>query len=263
MSTALYYSTGTGNSLWVARTLADQLDDDASLISLTAKAGSEPSGAECVGLIFPVYIWGVPGRILRFLDTSAARMQPEYLFAIAVNGGQVANTLAQLRKALARQGRTLNAGWEVTTPSNYIPWGGPGSQDEQRQCLAAAEDKIRTIAGHVKQRASLPVELGVLWQRIVFSGIVHPLSAKHVHHMDGRFRADEKCNQCGTCQKVCPTENITLPEGKPVWNSRCEQCFACLQWCPQEAIQYGAKTPQYERYHHPDVTLKDLLRSRG
>jgi hypothetical protein len=32
-----------------------------------------------------------------------------------------------------------------------------------------------------------------------------------------------------------------------------------LQWCPQEAIQYGEKTVRYQRYHHPEVILKDML----
>ena len=63
--------------------------------------------------------------------------------------------------------------------------------------------------------------------------------------MDKQFRVDDKCNQCGICGKVCPSENITMQEGKPVWNHHCEQCFACLQWCPKKAIQYGKRTVKY------------------
>lgn len=44
------------------------------------------------------------------------------------------------------------------------------------------------------------------------------------------------------------------------WLNHCEQCLACIQWCPQEALQYGKKTPAYERYHHPEIKLQDLLR---
>ena len=53
--------------------------------------------------------------------------------------------------------------------------------------------------------------------------------------------------------------NIEMVNERPAWLHRCEQCFACLQWCPQEAIQYGKKTVKYPRYHHPEVTLKDML----
>jgi hypothetical protein len=34
--------------------------------------------------------------------------------------------------------------------------------------------------------------------------------------------------------------------------------MACIQWCPEQAIQYGTKTAAYERYHNPEVTVKDM-----
>lgn len=260
--TTIYYYTGTGNSLWAARTLAENIDN-AEILSL-AEIGEDTltNTPTCLGLVFPVHIWGVPVRVLRFLEASSARMHPEYLFAVAVNGGQVANTLVQLRKVLAAKGKTLSAGWEITMPSNYIPWGGPGPQELQQKRFKAAEQKLRTIAKHISNHENCPVETGPLWQRLIFSGFAYPMSFPHIHQMDQKFWVDEKCNHCEICQKVCPAGNITLQDGKPVWNQRCEQCFACLQWCPQEAIQYGKKTPRYERYHHPEITLKGMLHDR-
>nr|HOO46661.1 EFR1 family ferrodoxin [Deltaproteobacteria bacterium] len=78
--------------------------------------------------------------------------------------------------------------------------------------------------------------------------------------MDKAFWTDDRCNACGICLKVCPAENITLEEERPRWHHRCHQCFACLQWCPQKAIQYGKRTLKYERYHHPDIVVKDVLK---
>jgi len=56
-----------------------------------------------------------------------------------------------------------------------------------------------------------------------------------------------------------------MKNDKPSWIHQCEQCLACIQWCPQEAIQYGKKTVRYQRYHHPEITLKNMLEqaSRG
>ena len=85
------------------------------------------------------------------------------------------------------------------------------------------------------------------------------MSFRQVQKMDRSFRADNKCNGCAICSKICPANNIEMVNEKPVWLHRCEQCFACLQWCPQEAIQCGKKTAKYPRYHHPEVTLKDML----
>jgi ferredoxin len=146
-------------------------------------------------------------------------------------------------------------------PSNYIPWGGPGSVEEQQRRFEATREKLTRIAGYVSRRERRPVEKGPLWQRIAFTPL-YRMSFAQLSKMDRSFWADDRCNHCGICVKVCPAQNISMQEGKPAWNHRCEHCFACLQWCPQESIQYGKKTVRYARYHHPDVQLQDVLKTR-
>lgn len=119
----------------------------------------------------------------------------------------------------------------------------------------------RLIAAELGNATLHPMSLmekGPLWQRIVFTAL-YKLTFNMIPKMDGDFWVDEKCNGCTICAKVCPVGNITMSADKPVWSHRCEQCLACIQWCPKEAIQYGKKTPNYERYHHPEVTLKDIV----
>jgi ferredoxin len=146
-------------------------------------------------------------------------------------------------------------------PSNYIPWGGPGPAEKQSARFTDANKKIVKIVPLIKEKKELPVERGPLWQRTLFS-VFYAMSFSRVPKMDRSFRVDEKCNNCEICKNVCPADNIAIDGGKPLWNHRCEQCFACLQWCPQQAIQYGKKTPGYERYHHPEVVLKDIIKKR-
>lgn len=259
MTTVIYYFTGTGNSLWVARKLADTLGSTEVVPMSGHQDKTRRIVPETVGLIFPVYIWGVPAPVIRFVNTLEI-LERGYFFAVAVNGGQVSNTLVQLKKIIARNGMNLSAGFQIKMPSNYIPWGGPGPKERQLELFRLAHEKISHIAGLVKKKAVLPVEKGPLWQRILFTAI-YKISFSKVPGMDRSFWSDKKCNACGICAKVCPVENIVMAEGKPAWNHRCEQCLACLQWCPQEAIQYGNKTPGYERYHHPEIALKDVLKS--
>jgi len=258
MDATLYYYTGTGNSLWTARKIAEALGG-ADLVSIPQIKDEtvEPS-AKTVGLVFPVYIWGVPAPIIRFVRKMKGA-KPEYLFAVAVNGGQVSNTLVQLKRLMAENGLALSSGFGVKTPSNYIPWGGPGPKEKLDKLFESAGRKITKLAADVKERKVLPVEKGPLWQRLLFTRLYN-MSLPRVPEMDKRFWTDGKCDGCGICVKVCPASNVALKDGKPLWNHRCEQCFACLQWCPKEAIQYGKKTPQYQRYHHPEVKLKDVIK---
>ncbi len=258
METAIFYYTGTGNSLWVARTLAEGLGG-AEVISISDWMREKKTiSSKTIGIIFPVHMWGVPEPVIKFIS-ALKPLSADYIFAAAVDAGQVANTLVQLSRILKKNGMKLASGFEIQLPSNYIPWGGPGPKEKQQERFGAASRKIAGMISSIKNREVRPVEKGPLWQRGVFS-LLYQVSFKQVPKMDKSFWVDEKCNHCGICSKVCPAENIKMVEGKPVWDHRCEQCLACIQWCPQTAIQYGKKTPGYERYHHPEVGVGEMVR---
>jgi ferredoxin len=257
MKTDIYFYSGTGNSLWAARRLAEELGDtDVHPIAKIEKVLPDVSGT-AIGLVFPVHIWGVPRKMLQFVDLLPVDLS-KYYFAVAVNGGQVAATLLQLRKVMVGKGINLSAGYDLVMPSNYIPWGGPGPEEKMNLRFSRADEKIKRIAGEIAQGKVIAVEKGPLWHNVLFSWL-YKMSVNHVVEMDKSFHVDEKCSSCGICEKICPAGNIVMPDGKPVWRHKCEQCMACIQWCPREAIQYGKKTHLYKRYHHPEVTLNEIL----
>lgn len=80
------------------------------------------------------------------------------------------------------------------------------------------------------------------------SGIVN-----HVFYSMGirtaAFKADDKCNGCGKCVRVCPLNNLSLVNDLPVWGKTCTHCMACIAYCPTEAIEYGKKSAGKPRYH--------------
>jgi NAD-dependent dihydropyrimidine dehydrogenase PreA subunit len=256
MKTVIFYYTGTGNSLWSARLLAERLGD-ANVVPMKHSDALAAGEAEAVGFVFPVHMWGIPAPVMRFIEKLSLR-PGTYLFALAVNAGQVSRTLLQLRGVLAGRGLMLAAGFSIVLPSNYIPWGGPGPAERQNSRFAEARLKITGAAAVIAERQSGPVEKGPLWQRVVFTAI-YKMTFKQVHKMDKDFWCDDRCNSCGICVQACPARNIELKKDRPAWQHNCEQCLACIQWCPQEAIQFGKKTPAYERYHHPEISLKDII----
>ena len=121
--TRLYYYTGTGNSLWAARQLAERLDGPVELVSLGTDYTLPGVDCDRIGLVFPVHMWGLPRRVVEFIR----QLKPLpncYFFALALNAGQVAGTLLQLEKLLARQNNVLGSGFGLSSPSNYILWNG-------------------------------------------------------------------------------------------------------------------------------------------
>ena len=257
VKTDLFFYTGTGNSLWAARTAAQELGNAEIKPLLWITGNPVQIRGDAVGIIFPVHIWGLPQRVIEFIH----RLPPDtsrYYFAFAVNAGQVAATLLQMDTLMKSRGLCLSAGFDICMPSNYIPWGGPGPEAMRVRRILDAAEKIRRISAIIAKRERYPVEKGPLWQNILFTWL-YKFSFPHVPTLDKNFWADTKCNSCGICKKICPCGNIEMNADKPVWLHKCEQCLACIQWCPKEAIQYGKKTPRYERYHHPEVILEDML----
>jgi Pyruvate/2-oxoacid:ferredoxin oxidoreductase delta subunit len=256
MKTRILVYTGTGNSLWIARQLAVELRE-ATVEFMPRLPRDFEVEADRVGFIFPVHIWGLPAHVIQFINH--LQLKPEtHCFAFAVNAGQVAATLLQLQKLMSSRNLSLALGYSGAMPSNYIPWGGPGPIEIQRQRFSQALEKVKSIAGPILRNERQKPDSGPLWQNILYSSI-YKLSFQRVRGLDKNFWVDDKCNSCGVCSKVCPAENIEMVDNKPAWLHQCEQCLACIQWCPQEAIQYGKKTVKYLRYHHPEVVLKDML----
>ncbi len=257
MKTLLYVFSGTGNSLYVARKTAELLGS--TDIRPMNDKNSDTSNYDTVGIIFPVYIWGVPRIVLNFVNY-LKQDKGKYYFAIAVNGGQVAGTLLQLQNVLKKRGLFLSSGFSIIMPSNYIPWSGPGSRDLITKRYSKADDKIQIIAKTVRENKISKIEKGPIWQNIIFS-LIYRLSFNRVSTMDKSFFTDENCNGCGICEKICPVKNIVMKDFRPVWKNNCEQCMACIQWCPQKSIQCSKKTSGYERYHHDAITINDIIRN--
>ena len=88
-------------------------------------------------------------------------------------------------------------------------------------------------------------------------------SVRKFPNMDKDYNILEKCNGCGTCQKVCVANNIEMTNGKPIFLHKCEQCMSCIQYCPNEAINYKDKTQKRKRYHHPNIDAIELIKFRN
>jgi ferredoxin len=259
MKTIIYYFTGTGNSLAVAKKVAAVLGDGEILpiASLQITTGSITPAAERVGIISPVYFAGLPVMVAEFaerLDLSRTK----YVFSIVTYGGSgAAPALHQLDSILKRRGtHGLDAGFAVKMPGNYILMYESPAGEKREKILASADAQITGIAAAISrnEHRKLPSALisGVL------HAIAYPMFTSHVHEDDRKFSVNEKCTSCGTCAAICPAGNIELLEGKPVWKHHCELCCGCIHLCPAEAIQAGSRTAARQRYHNPSVVIEEL-----
>lgn len=256
MSTKIYYFSATGNSLQVARDLAGELGA-AEITSITGlNSITIDPNLERLGIVFPVYAWGVPLIVSDFLKKIEIP-KGTYVFAVVTCGAKPGGTLLELNEIFKEKGIPISAGFSIQLPDNYIIWSGAVGEERQHKMIQSSKGRIREIAEIIKAKGGHKLETNSAPYNLMGS-LVHKIFIKNSWREAENFWVTEKCNQCAICVKVCPVNNISLAESKPSWDKKCQQCLACIHWCPQEAIQYKKRTLKRKRYHHPEIKVTDL-----
>jgi len=262
MKTTLYYFSGTGNSLTIAKQLSEKLDD-CELIPI-AKANREDlptTSSEKVGFVFPLYYYGLPKIVFDFA-TQLKLDDANYLFAVITKAGEVDGVpLIQLERILRTKSKTLNAGFFVLMPDNFTLDPHETSEEEMKLLFQKVGPIVAKISKSVERNhINLNIELieGKKYKYERGNRNFH----KNVNKGDSAFFADQNCTSCGICEEICPVDNIKLVDGKPQWQHLCQQCLACMNFCPECSIQFGKNTAGRKRYHHPEISSTDIINQK-
>ena len=246
----ILYFTGTGNSRFVAKFLADQLQDEILDTTPFIKSGkaSDLFSDKPYVIVSPIYAWRMPAIFESFLNTITLHGS-KMIYFVQTCGGDM-GACAMYNKTLCnKMGKEYFGTLEVVMPDNYILMFKAPTKEESVEIIQKALPSLEQAVSKIQNKTSLE-ERKITFIDKIKSGAVNTGFNKYFIKADG-FYATDACIGCGACTLSCPFNNITLSGGKPEWGSSCTQCMACICGCPLEAIEYGNKTKGKLRYQCP------------
>lgn len=266
MKTEIYYFSGTGNSLSVARDLSKKIGGE--LISAVSVSDKDTiaEDADVIGFVFPIYDFKHP-KVIDNILVKVKGIDSKYIFALCTYGITPSKSLVNFGKAIESYGGTLSLGFAIAMPHNGIGSSSFSKSDHekmfqvwQKKLEAVSEDIINKREGKIEKSNLLFNMLSPRLMISVFPSLFVFFKEVITKGMDSlKFNYNEKCDGCDICEKVCPMGNIETIDNMPRWGDNCAGCFACYHWCPKGAVQLGSIKLEGEGYHHPDVKLKDML----
>ena len=290
MSTEIYYFTGTGNSLAVARDIAEKTKGTLISIPSVVDKKSIKTDVDHIGVVFPAYmahLYGIPLIVERFIK-QLENIDLKYIFAICTCGGyesvNAIPSLKNLSKLIKSMNGKLSAEYSIRLPMNNLDYDHIPIPIDKNQVtiLKKSKKKIEAIGQRIIKRKKGKYQI----IKSLFNLLMTPLylilrksylialkkyskepndtNLKYFELMpltDKSIYTDEKCTGCATCTKVCPVQNIKMIDNKPIWQHHCEMCFACAEWCPKKAIHHWGRADGVE-YHHPDVKVSDMINQK-
>ena len=250
----VFYFTGTGNSLFIAK----QLDDRIVSIPQIINNRSLVFEAAQIGIVCPIYGHEMPKMVKEFIRK--ATFKTDY-FYIILTYGMLHGGAAELAQAYAHSvGKKVAYAKSIMMVDNFLP-----NFDMTEQC--AIDKKIPESLAAIKADISVrkrQIEKAGLKNRMIHKGYVAMVKGQD-ETVWAKFRVEDTCTLCGICQKVCPAGAIRLADTKATHTmAGCQACYACVHACPQKAIGFTIPEKNHTaRYRNENISLEEIIKANN
>ncbi len=250
----IFYFSGTGNSLKVAREIAKKIGncDVVSMVKYYSENNNEKY--DRVGFVFPCYAGAPPLFVKKFLQkTDFSASKDAYFFSVVTCGNSDGNSPAIVNNFLQKQSIELSAAFKLKMVGNYVVL------YKMKKDVSDVNENISVDLVGISRFISDKTKVPFNTSKNPIHSVMASVTGKRFHEMDKNYNVSDSCTGCATCAKVCPVKNIEMENNRPAFKHKCEQCVACIQLCPTQAINYKNKTQKRGRYINPDINISDLI----
>ena len=245
--TVLYFSS-TGNSLYVAKCIGGRLLYIPKCIENNT---FEIEDTE-VGIVFPDYGLCVPPFIAKFIEK--LEVKTNYFYGVVTYGFFPGAVCGQLAKIKTKNGRAFDYVNRIKMAENCITFSDMAKQkgDSEKQ-----QNDINSLMGDIVSHKKF-IREDSLFKKIMTNNHMKNYEFPTGVGITDKLIVTAACTGCGTCEKICPMQNIRIKDGQPVFSKNCVSCGACLQNCPAGALHHQNEKSS-ARYRNPHVELTELI----
>jgi len=252
----IFYFSGTGNTRWAAERLAECTGEQLYFIpeELNGDCRYELKADERIGFCFPVHGWQPPHIVRNFIrKMQLQNAAGHFCYALVTCGDSIGRTMEILNKELSGKGLKAMSLFSLVMPESYVclPFMYTDTPEREWEKKKKAAEELEQYAAMIVGRKTEVVHTTRGLTPWTFS---HVIGAYFNGHMitDRKFTVDtDTCIHCRRCEEVCPTGDVRLVDGVPVWqhDGTCTCCLACYHHCPKHAINYGNITRKRGQYY--------------
>ncbi len=249
----IIYFSGTGNTSYVVRHIAKELVKFGNKVEIVSCENTTTisDDFDVLGIAFPIYTSKAPIIFEGLLD-NLPKVNNKPLFGIVTSGYMAGDVLHFYHQKLLSLGYAPLLYENFVVGNNlHLPYLSPLKVLSEDRAIKKREKllvQVKEVSEKINENISSLKGSDIF--SVMFGLSQRSLGKFHEHTNFKGFHVDESCIKCMWCVNNCPTYNISLVDGKIVFDDNCIICMRCYSFCPFESIQCTkhTKKSKYKRY---------------
>ena len=185
----ILYFSGTGNSKYVAKRIADALGDALVNLNDRIKSGdtSPVETGERVIIVTPTYAWRIP-RVVRDWLLKTELRGARLAWFVMTCGSEIGNADRYNRDLCTEKGLACMGTAQIVMPENYIAMFSAPQADKARQIVAKAEPDIDRAIADIQADQPFAPTRNNLYDRFMTEDKITKFSKRcHFYHKGNEF----------------------------------------------------------------------------
>lgn len=232
----IIYYTGTGGSKLIAQLIKDKLINNHYYTLLERVSHNNMVNKEFFDLIiviFPLHGANAPEIVYKWIkNLPKGNKTKAAVISVSAGGEVIFNRAGRLSsiKLLEKQDYEVIYESSLIMPSNFLI---STPEALSKALLIVLPNKIDLIANDIINNKIIRIKPSIVDK---FISKIFEIEKVGVKILGKTIKANENCNGCGLCERICLCGNIVMKSKKPQFNFKCNFCTACLYSCPNKAL---------------------------